>query len=154
MGRFIAGVASALLLTAAGIFWWSGSRAESPVPPAPLLAAPAPADPLAPPPQASEQTREERRFARYDRDRNGAVARDEYLAARRKAFARLDRDGDGRLSFEEYAVKTSEKFARADGDRSGALDAREFATTRIVRKTPAKPDCPPPPPGRDEAEEG
>jgi hypothetical protein len=147
MGRFLAGVASALLMVAGGIFLWSGLANRDtgvPAPPAVVQAltgsaAAAPADP----PQASEKTREEKRFARYDRNKDGKVDRDEYLLARRKAFARLDTDGDGKLSFEEYAVKTSAKFATADGDKSGALDASEFATTRVVRKTKPLVHCPP-----------
>ncbi len=98
---------------------------------------------LAPPPAASEKTREEKRFARYDKDRNGAVGQGEYLAGRRKGFDKLDTNHDGRLSFEEYAVKGVQKFAAADKDRNGQLGAVEFATTRVVRKAKPKRDCPP-----------
>lgn len=65
-------------------------------------------------------------------------------------------NGDGRLGFDEYVVKTSAKFAGADRNRNGALDAAEFATTRVVRKTPPRRDCPPmrrAPVAPDEAEE-
>lgn len=143
MWRFLAGVAAAFLLMGAGMLWWtSGGRAD-PVPPAPAAVA-TPADaPLVDPPQASAKTREEKRFARYDKDKDGRIVREEYLAARRKAFAKLDVNGDGRLAFEEYAVKTAEKFAKADADRSGVLDAKEFATTRVVRKAAPKCACPP-----------
>src|SRR5438105_12833978 len=103
MGRFLAGVASALLLVAAGIFLWkSVAGARDPVPPAPAEAGavgPVALAPLADPPKASEKTREERRFSRYDKDRDGKVEREEYLASRRKAFAKLDVNGDGRLTF-------------------------------------------------------
>lgn len=105
------------------------------------------------PPKASEKTREERRFGRYDKDRDGRITRDEYLASRRKAFAKLDTNGDGRLSFEEYAVATATKFAKADGDRSGVLNAAEFATTRVARKAPATPKCPPVTPPRDDEDD-
>ncbi|MDB5662205.1 MAG: signal transduction protein [Sphingomonas bacterium] len=150
MGRFLAGVASALLLVTAGLFWWRSSSAAdiAPIPaPGPGLTMPMAAAPIAEPPAASEKTREEKRFARYDRDKNGAVAREEYLLSRRKAFAKLDTNGDGRLSPDEYAIKTVEKFAKADADRSGALAPAEFATTRVVRKAARKtsaPVCPPP----------
>ncbi len=147
MARFLAGVASTLLLVAAGFFLWTGlahdDRRALPSPPAllaalvPSAATQTPADP----PQASEATREQKRFSRYDHDRDGKVGRDEYLAARRKAFARLDTDHDGKLSFDEYVVKTAARFTAADADRSGALDATEFATTRVTRKT--RPRCPP-----------
>ncbi len=138
MGRFLAGVASALLLVTAGFFIWTAQADRGS------------------PPSATEKTREEKRFARYDRNKDGAVGRDEYLLSRQKAFAKLDTNGDGKLAFEEYAVKTATKFAGADKDRSGSLDATEFATTRVVRKSlprcacaPAKPAAPP----ADEPEE-
>lgn len=141
MWRFLAGVGSTLLLVAAGLFWWSFAHADRPgVPDAPFSAMAATLRaPLADPPAASDKTREEKRFSRYDHDKNGAISRDEYLAARRKAFAKLDTNQDGKLSFDEYAVKTAGKFAKADMDRSGVLTPAEFATTRVVRK--AKPVC-------------
>lgn len=153
MWRFLAGVGSALLLCGAGLFWWtSGSdkpsalaafdppRAQSTV--APDAAAP---------PQAEERTREEKRFDRYDKDRDQSITADEYLASRRKAYAKLDANGDGRLSFDEWAKKTADKFAKADADRSRVLSRTEFATTKVVRKAKPRPDCPPP--AREEAEE-
>jgi len=148
MGRFLAGVAAAILLISGGLLLWRSVSAADPVPlPTATmgLVSPIAAEPLAEPPAASEKTREEKRFARYDRDRDGNVARDEYLLARRKAFAKLDTNGDGRLSFEEYAIKTTEKFGKADADKSGALNAPEFATTRVVRKatTSRRVNCPP-----------
>jgi hypothetical protein len=150
MWRFLAGVASALLLTGAGFVWWSSSSAD-----APLLSAVAPAqrqtgEAPAPPPEAEERTREEKRFDRYDKDRDALITPEEYLASRRKAYARLDANSDGRLSFEEWAKKTSDKFAKADGDSSRALSREEFATTKVVRKARPAPDCPPP--ARDEEE--
>ena len=157
MWRFLAGVGSALLLMIAGLVIWQ-ARADkpSPIPAAPGVTADAPlgiAD-LAPPPEASERTREEKRFARYDKDKNGAVGRDEYLVGRQKGFAKLDVNHDGRISFEEYAVKAVVKFAAADKDRNNALNATEFATTRVIRKPKAKPKCAPSlrAPVEDEAE--
>jgi hypothetical protein len=148
MGRFVAGVVSALLLVAAGIFAWkSVAGARDPVPPAPAAAgavSPVALSPLADPPQANEKTREERRFSRYDKDKDGSIEREEYLASRRKAFAKLDANGDGRLTFDEWAVRATARFAAADADRSGSLTPVEFATTRVVRKSPGRSDCPPP----------
>lgn len=112
MGRFLAGVASALLLVTAGFFIWrTQADRVALIPPAPAAAIEAPMaiGDLAGPPAATERTREEKRFARYDKDKNGAVGHDEYLLSRRKAFAKLDLNGDGRLGFDEYAVKTSTK---------------------------------------------
>ena len=146
MWRYLAGVGSALLLMTAGLFLWRAQADKaSPIPAAPSAAADAPlgiAD-LAPPPEASERTREEKRFARYDKDKNGAVGRDEYLVGRQKGFAKLDLNHDGRLSLDEYAVKAVTKFAAADRDKNGALNATEFATTRVVRKAKPKLKCPP-----------
>lgn len=145
MGRFLAGVAAALLLVTGGFFIWRAQADRGSAVPVFAAAANAPmglAD-LAGPPEASERTREEKRFSRYDKDKNGAVAREEYLLARRKAFAKLDVNGDGKLGFEEYAVKTTAKFAAADKDRSGALNATEFALTRVVRKAAPKCNCTP-----------
>ncbi|MCW2337866.1 hypothetical protein M2337_002099 [Sphingobium sp. B2D3A] len=142
MGRFFAGVLSALLFVAAGLFWWQsavdadmqprvangGLRAEAP----PL---PGPGDPNArgaPPPdvpEATERTREQKRFDRYDRNRDGVVTRLEMMASRTSAFRKLDKDGNNLLSFEEWAVATSTRFAGADANRDGRLVPVEFATT-------------------------
>jgi EF hand len=156
MWRFLAGVASALLLVTAGILIWRGQAdAVQLVPGAPAAADDALgfAD-VSGPLEATEKTREQKRFSRYDKDKNGGVSRDEYLLARRKGFAKLDVNGDGKLSFDEYAVKTSTKFAGADKDRSGVLTPAEFLTTRVVRKA-GKTNCPPPSRVlKDEGEEG
>ena len=146
MGRFIAGVAASLLLVTGGFFIWQAQAERGSA--VPVLAAVTTDMPmglvdLAGPPAASERTREEKRFSRYDKDKNGAVAREEYLVARRKNFAKLDVNGDGRLGFEEYAVKAVVKFAAADKDRNGALNASEFALTRVVRKSAPKCACRP-----------
>ena len=101
-------------------------------------------------PEASPATREEKRFNRYDKDRDASITRNEYLAARRKAFAKLDVNGDGRLDFDEWAVKATAKFAAADRDKSGAMNAAEFATTAVRRKAPARAKCPPQPAQSDE----
>jgi EF hand len=145
MGRFLAGVASALLLMTAGLFIWrSQADAVQLVPPAPgeADAAMSLLD-VSGPPEASEKTREQKRFSRYDKDKNGGVSRDEYLMARRKGFAKMDVNGDGKLGFEEYAIKTSTKFAGADRDRTGVLTPAEFLTTKVIRKS-QQAKCPPP----------
>ena len=81
------------------------------------------------PPEASAKNREEKRFSRADKDKNGRIEREELLASRRKAFAKLDKNGNGSLSFEEWADKTIEKFDKADKDRTGSLTQAEYATT-------------------------
>jgi hypothetical protein len=146
MWRYLAGGAAALAMAGAGILVF-GSHTS----PAPLLAAqpassPATAqvEPLADTaPEALPATREEKRFNRYDKDRDSRITREEYLAQRRKAFAKLDTDHDGRLSFDEWAIKATTKFAVADRDRSGAMNAAEFATTAVKRKSPPRAKCPP-----------
>ena len=144
MWRYLAGGLGTLVLVGAGLFLW-GSRPDSPSPLPAASAASGPsaqaAEDDAPLPEASAKTREQRRFDRYDKDRNGAITREEYLVSRRKAYAKLDRDGDGKLSFDEWAIKATTKFATADRDRSGAMNAAEFATTAVKRR-PARRDCP------------
>jgi hypothetical protein len=149
MWRFLAGVGSTLLLAGAGLVWWTSGRPESPLARAvaPPLAAPA-SHTETPPPAAEERTREEKRFDRYDKDRDQSITAEEYLASRRKAYAKLDANGDGRLSFDEWAKKTTDKFAGADADKSRALSREEFTTTRVVRK--AKAPCPPAPARQDD----
>lgn len=143
MGRFLSGVAAALLMVAAGLFVWQGRAQDRPelppAPPARLAALPdvATATPallsrtprLYTPPAATPKTREEKRFGRADKDDDGRITRAELLAPRQKAFAKLDRNGDGRLAFEEWAVKTVGKFDGADDDNDGALTAAEYAST-------------------------
>jgi len=142
MGRFLAGVASALLLAGAGIFLWTSRAGVEPPIGAPRAAQagqPLAGDPPGEAPAASDRTREQKRFGRVDKDRNGTITAGEYFAGRQKAFGKLDADRDGRLSFDEWAIKSREKFAKADADRSKTLTAAEFATTAVVRK--ARPKC-------------
>lgn len=146
MWRYVTGAISALLLTMAGALLWSslaGTKASIGQAP-PESDAPLGLADVNAPLEASERTREQRRFSRYDADQNGAVSRDEYLLSRRKTYARLDLDGDGKLSFEEYAVKATKKFAGADRDRTGVLTPAEFLSTRVARKSSPKGNCPPP----------
>ena len=149
MWRYLVGAVAALLLAGAGVLLFKGSAREPVLPARPQAAVgSATADDPLPDtlPEASAKTREQRRFGRYDKDRDGRITRDEYLVSRRKAFAKLDANGDGRLSFEEWSVKALQKFATADADRSGTMDAREFATTAVKRKPRAAPKCTCPPP--------
>ena len=133
MLRFFAGAAACfLLLTGAFLIWQ-------------LRAASGPGLPDAPPartvsqslfggsellqaPEADPKTREQKRFARYDKDKDGKVEQAEYLAARRRNFDKLDVDHNGALSFAEYAVKGIEKFDAAGGHK-GWLTAAEFVAT-------------------------
>lgn len=145
MWRYLAGGVAILMLVGASVAFFTAHGR----PGAALLAATAPAaqaatadGPLpATVPEAGDRTREQKRFDRYDKDRNGQVTREEYLAARRKAYAKLDTNHDGMLSFDEWAVKAETKFATADADKSGAMTPAEFATTAVKRTTRPRPKC-------------
>ena len=155
MWRYLVGGLAALALAGAGMMLFNrGGVSIAALPAAPLAFAQT-ADGGALPdsvPEASDRTREQKRFDRYDKDRNGAVTRDEYLLARHKAYAKLDVNHDGTLSFDEWAVKAETKFALADKDKSGAMTAVEFATTAVKRKPPrVRRDCPPPSAAKAEA---
>jgi hypothetical protein len=144
MRGFFAGAAAMLLLVAAGFFFWkSRAQTEELIPPAPAprsaFVAPLKMTPLETPPEASPKSREEKRFARADKDDDGRITRAEMLEPRRKAFAKLDVNGNGNLSFEEWTVKTAEKFGGADADRDGALTPQEYETTKP--KARPKPKC-------------
>ena len=133
MLRFLAGAAAAFLLLTGAFFLWQSRADERPG----LPAAPAPraygasmlssGDTLEAP-EASPQSREEKRFSRYDHNKDGKVEADEYLAARRRNFDKLDVDHNGALSFEEYAVEGIKKFDAAGG-RKGWLSPAEFVAT-------------------------
>lgn len=134
MLRFLAGAASCFLLLTGAFLIWQSRAEERPG----LPAAPAPRaysasmqmtqDPLQAP-EASPKSREEKRFGRYDKNKDGKVAADEYLAARRRNFDKLDLDHNGALSFQEYAAKGIEKFQAADHGGKGWLTEAELATT-------------------------
>jgi hypothetical protein len=129
--RFLAGAAACfLLMTGAFLIWQSRAENASGLPTAPAARAATlfgNSEPLQAP-EASAKTREEKRFARYDKDKDGKVETMEYLAARRRNFDKLDADHNGALSFAEYAVKGIEKF-NAAGGRKGFLTPAEFVAT-------------------------
>ena len=134
MARFIAGAAASFLLLTGAFLLWQGQAQDAPLlPDAPAARSGKPSMvvngrvPQAP--EATSKSREQKRFSRADKDKDGRVAREELLAPRRKAYAKLDANGDGSLSFEEWAAKTIDKFGGADKDRSGWLTAAEYAST-------------------------
>jgi hypothetical protein len=157
MWRYFAGAGAAALLLLAGMFLFRGSAASEfklPAAPAARTAA-VPEEPLPEDaPKASAKTREQKRFDRFDKDRNDAVTREEYLLSRHKAFAKLDANRDGRLDFDEWAIKTTTKFAGADADKSGALTRAEFLATAPKPRVGAKPRCVcPAAPAKEDAED-
>ena len=150
MNRILLGALAALLLVASGVFWWQGRAevevGEIPPEPAAEVAVPGPlpsADVAGlrgpAPPEATEMSREQRRFARLDRDADGRITRNEMMSTRTRDFRRLDADGNNLLTFEEWAVATGNRFGAADRNGDLWLSREEFATTKP--KEPAKPKC-------------
>lgn len=152
MNRILVGALGALMLVAAGVFWWQGHAAvqrSQAVAAVPSMASSGEAEDDSLPtadgdglqgaalPQASEATREQRRFDRFDKDRDGRITRNEMLAPRAKDFRKLDTDGNNLLSFEEWAVSTDNRFKAADANGDNALTRAEFATTKHKAKKPA-----------------
>jgi EF hand domain-containing protein len=133
MARFLAGAAACFLLLTGAFLFWQSQAAENPS----LPEAPPPRTASASffdaaqleAPEASAKSREEKRFSRADKDKDGKIESEEILGARRKAFAKLDVNGNGSLSFEEWAAKTIGKLQGADSDRNGWLTPAEYATT-------------------------
>lgn len=154
MLRGLLGGLAALMLVAAGVFWWQG-RAETAfgaAPALPVQEAPeaAPEDlPSADveglvgvaPPEATEVGRETKRFNMLDKDRDSRITRAEMLSARARDFRKLDKDGNNLLTFEEWAHTTVDKFKFADGNADLWLSREEFATTRPKPKPKAKQKC-------------
>ena len=133
MLRFLAGAAACFLLMTGAFLIWQSHAAEGPrLPAAPTARATSGfsfgGNGLLHAPEASPTSREEKRFGRYDKNKDGKVQADEYLAARQRNFAKLDGDHNGALSFAEYAVKGIEKF-NAAGGRKGWLSPAEFVAT-------------------------
>jgi hypothetical protein len=145
MVRFLAGAAASfLLLTGAFLLWQSRAEQGPGLPPAPKPRPISLLNPDAPlqAPEGDPKSREEKRFSRADKNKDGKIESEEVLGARRKAFAKLDANGNGALSFEEWAAKTIEKFRGADQDHSGWLTPAEYAQTAPPpTKHPAKCAC-------------
>ena len=147
------GALGALLLVAAGVFWWQGRAATDNVPPTPKLALPAPkadasGDDALPEadagdaqgadlPEVPEETKEQKRFDRLDRNHDGKISLPEMLAPRAKEFRKLDVDGNNLLTFDEWAVKSINKFKAADKSGKGYLTREEFAATKAKAKPKA-----------------
>ena len=149
MNRVVLGALLALTLAGIGLFWLQGrAQVEQGAPP--------PVVPTAPPtglpsgdasglqgpslPQAGKLTREQERFGRYDRNRDGKITRDEMLSTRVDEFRKLDKDGNNLLDFEEWAVTTAQRFDQADVNHNRELDLVEFART-APKPAKRKPAC-------------
>ncbi|MCB5424541.1 hypothetical protein H0274_04665 [Altererythrobacter sp. CC-YST694] len=151
MNRIVLGAVSTLALVTVGLFWWQGRAEVEKGAPPPMVEQPL-KDPMdlpsadvngmrgPAPPEASELTREQQRFFRYDRNRDQRISRAEMLSTRTDAFRKLDKDGNNLLTFEEWAVATVDRFEGADKDEDGQLTAREFAVT-APKPAAKKPAC-------------
>ena len=151
MNRLVLGGFIALMLVGVGLFWWQGRAAVEEGAPPPMAEPDRPAAdnlPLADPgdlrgpapPEATELTREEQRFFRYDRNRDRRITRNEMLSTRSDAFRKLDKDGNNLLDFEEWAVATVTRFEGADSDGNRELDMAEFRTT-APKPAKRRPSC-------------
>ncbi|MCJ2177761.1 hypothetical protein [Novosphingobium album (ex Hu et al. 2023)] len=151
MNRFLLGGLAALIMAGVGLFWWQGrAEVEKAAPPPEVAPSFDPEDlPSAElgdangpePPEATDLTREQRRFGRYDRNSDGRISRNEMLSTRTAAFRKLDKDGNNLLSFEEWAVTTVDKFDRADVNRDDQLTPAEFARTAPPPKPKSRCSC-------------
>ncbi len=156
MWRFLAGVGSALLLITGGVVLWRNQapaantvatvapdmgvtlpKIPDPGPPVDSTLTP---DDFPDLPQASEKTKEQKRFERYDKNKNNHIDLEEFISGQRRSFQKMDLNHDGVLSFEEYAAKRVEKFRKADANSDNVLTPEEFATTAIKHK-PSKAKC-------------
>ncbi|TRD12589.1 hypothetical protein FGU71_12425 [Erythrobacter insulae] len=152
MRQTILGLFAGLLLAGVGVFWWEGrAQVEINAPPPPELEEVTPqldelpltdpGDMEGPaPPEASELTREEKRFFRYDRNRDRRITRNEMLSSRSDAFRKLDVDGNNLLTFEEWAVTTANRFDAMDADTNAELTPAEFAASKPKRPV-KRPRC-------------
>ena len=154
MNRVILGAFLALVLVSVGLFWMQGrAQVEEGAPPPEPTPMEEPEDPDAlptadvadmtgpEPPEASELTREQRRFFRYDRNRDLKITRNEMLSSRTDAFRRLDTDGNNLLTFEEWAITTSSRFEEMDGNQDDELTQAEFATSAPAPRRTSRPRC-------------
>jgi hypothetical protein len=150
MNRFLLGGLAVFVMMGIGLFWWQGRAAVEAGAPPPEVTSTAPAPlPSADPgdlngpelPEATQLTREERRFFRYDRDRDHRISRSEMLSTRADGFRALDKDHNNLLTFEEWAVATVDKFGQADADHDDYLTPAEFRSTAPPPKPRAKCKC-------------
>ncbi len=154
MNRIVLGALAALALVGLGLFWLQGRAevAQGAPPPDPTAVeeTPDPEDlPFADvtdmegpaPPEASELTREEQRFFRYDRNRDRRITRTEMMSTRTDAFRKLDTDGNNLLTFEEWAITTSTRFTEMDANEDLELTQAEFATSAPKPRPSPSPRC-------------
>ncbi len=150
MNRIVLGAFGALVLLAVGLFWLQGRAEVEEGAPPPIAPSEKPTGlPTADvaglegpaPPEATELSREQQRFFRYDRDRDNRITRNEMLSTRTDAFRKLDKDGNNLLTFEEWAVTTAQRFDGADANGDRELTPEEFASTAPAPTRRARCNC-------------
>lgn len=152
MNCVVLGAIAALFLVGIGLFWWQGRAQVEEAAPPPMAEPAKPSADVLPiadpgamvgpaPPEATELTKEQSRFFRYDRNRDLRITRSEMLSTRSDAFRKLDKDGNNLLTFEEWAVTTVEKFEGADANGDRELSPKEFETTKPKPKKKRRCAC-------------
>ena len=156
VNRLVLGAVGALILVGVGLFWMQGQAQVQEAAPPPDPASLGQGELLDPdalpaadiaglegpePPEASELTREQRRFFRYDRNRDLTITRNEMLSTRSDGFRKLDADGNNLLTFEEWAVTTATRFEEMDSNGDLKLTAAEFATSAPTPRATPRCNC-------------
>lgn len=156
MNRLLIGAFGTFVLMGIGLFWMQGrAQVEEGAPPPIIGEIPSEPeiDPNAlptsdatdiegpAPPEATEATKEQKRFGRYDRNRDESISRNEMLSSRTDAFRKLDVDGNNLLTFEEWAVTTVNRFDGMDANSNAKLTPAEFATSKPKPKAKKKASC-------------
>ena len=157
----ILGAFAAMVLLGIGLFWLQGRAAVEkgappPDPPSRSSSAGAGAAPDdlptayakgqrgQKPPDADQFSKDQERFFRLDKNRDGKVTRNELLSTRSAAFRKLDKDGNNLLTFEEWAVSTSDRFGEMDTNKDGIVSPAEvsaYYAKQDAKRARTKPSC-------------
>lgn len=62
---------------------------------------------------------------KLDKDGDGAMSREEFLAGSADHFRQMDANGDGRLTLEEFQKRPMEMFTAMDTNRDGKVTREE-----------------------------
>ena len=101
MWRFLAGALACFLMLTGAFLFWQGRAEDQQLPPPPAAGPGGPlmiAQKSRQPPEASPKSREEKRFDRADKNKDGRIELAELLEPRRKPFAKLDTDRNQRTA--------------------------------------------------------
>ena len=81
-------------------------------------------------PEETEESKEQRRFDRYDKNHDGKITVQELLAPRVKSFKKLDVNGDKLQSFDEWSISTRKRFKKLDLNGDGVISPRELTASK------------------------